>query len=56
MDYNLSTDERWHQTPSDQGASVWSDLGKMEKWSARKILKSDKDEWEIGYMELNNLV
>lgn len=38
------------------GASIWSNLGKLVNWSARKILKSDKDEWEIGYMELNNPV
>lgn len=38
------------------GASIWSDLSKLEKWTARKILKSDKDEWVTGYIELNNPV
>lgn len=36
------------------GAAIQSNLIKLEKYAARNIVKSDKDKWEISYMELNN--
>lgn len=37
-------------------ADIQSNLIMLEKWAARNIVKSDKDGWEISYMELNNLM
>ena len=45
------TDDTWLE-----GSTIQSNLSKLEKWAARNIVKSDKDKWEISYMELINLM